>query len=248
MPLSQLADTFGELAWAEINAVLEAADIDAAKRMAEHHGYSVASERSLSAGTVLVFNVVDEGSLVNRQASKPSERIELGAIRDIVIEEAIHRAGEDLDRLLADDGGSEDGVMTQAEVDAVTAMLGAPREVGPFDFDGPCVPGDAEWLRRRDLFLADASPTQWWWLSFVDATRPPGEQFVGLCIVSAPNIVAATTVAREFGCNPGGEVAGFLAVPPGWHPKPEYIGKLFAGSDGRAFAEKKLEEFAERDA
>lgn len=45
-----------------------------------------------------------------------------------------------------------------------------------------------------------------WWLSFCDATRPKGEQFLGAAIVRAEDIAGAIRAAWRFGCNPGGEV------------------------------------------
>lgn len=79
--------------------------------------------------------------------------------------------------------------------------------------------------------------TRWWWLSFVDPSRPADDRFVGVAIVEttldeeenalaiatdmraqhglpAPDlgecgIVAATQAAARLGCNPGGEVSGF---------------------------------------
>lgn len=55
-----------------------------------------------------------------------------------------------------------------------------------------------------------------WWLSFVDRSRPNGDQFVGACIVSIPSTITnlelgmslAVRESHRSGCNPGGEVAG----------------------------------------
>jgi hypothetical protein len=49
-----------------------------------------------------------------------------------------------------------------------------------------------------------------WWLSFADATRPAGSQFLGICIVRAVDMVSAIKVAHALGINPGGEVRGFV--------------------------------------
>jgi hypothetical protein len=67
-----------------------------------------------------------------------------------------------------------------------------------------------------------------YWLSFVDDQRPPGQRFLGACIVQVsdadeaacrtrwpnmhdpiegPWIAAATRKAWQLGCNPGGQVA-----------------------------------------
>lgn len=49
----------------------------------------------------------------------------------------------------------------------------------------------------------------WWWLSFGDATRPVGAQFLGAAIVGpAAHIGQALQLAHLLSINPGGEVAG----------------------------------------
>jgi hypothetical protein len=122
-------------------------------------------------------------------------------------------------------------------------------EPDPLDFfgAGECTPGDAEWQRRLALFEADPSPWEWWWLSFVDNDRPEGDRFLGVAVVPAPNVVMASQVAWALGCNPGGEVAAYPAVPDGWHPKLAHVGRLFAGDEARAFAALDLHEWAEPD-
>jgi len=55
----------------------------------------------------------------------------------------------------------------------------------------------------------------WWWLSFCDAERPAGLQFLGVSIVGpADNIGVAAILAHGAGCNPGGEVQG-IPIPDG---------------------------------
>lgn len=44
------------------------------------------------------------------------------------------------------------------------------------------------------------------WLSFCDATRPPGTQFLGVVLVDAESLSEAITWAWLTGCNPGGEI------------------------------------------
>jgi hypothetical protein len=48
-----------------------------------------------------------------------------------------------------------------------------------------------------------------WWLSFCDPAKPPGEQFLGVCLVEADNYPSAIRRAWREGCNPGGEINGF---------------------------------------
>jgi hypothetical protein len=81
------------------------------------------------------------------------------------------------------------------------------------------------------------------WLSFCDAQRPEGEQFLGACVIDVDDgeaaaicglialrfpaaadgaewIGAATAKAHRAGCNPGGQVAFTeLAYPPAWVPR-----------------------------
>lgn len=106
-------------------------------------------------------------------------------------------------------------------------------EVTTFDWDGPCTIGDAEWLRRRDLMLADTSDG-FMWLSFVDGgvedpDRPGHALFLGVCIVPGGNIVLAARTARQLGCNPGGEVAGW---PMNLTPHPSWVGVLMGREAG----------------
>jgi hypothetical protein len=51
-----------------------------------------------------------------------------------------------------------------------------------------------------------------WWLSFADADKPPGQAFLGVAIVhtDTDSLIAAVRKAHELGCNPGGEVMGYL--------------------------------------
>jgi hypothetical protein len=58
-----------------------------------------------------------------------------------------------------------------------------------------------------------------WWLSFCDASKPKGQQFLGACLVSGgdtgderQDFQIAIQTAWKLGCNPGGEVES-LRVP-----------------------------------
>lgn len=46
----------------------------------------------------------------------------------------------------------------------------------------------------------------WFWLSFADATKPSGQQFLGVAIVQALGTASALAASHARGCNPGGEV------------------------------------------
>jgi hypothetical protein len=57
------------------------------------------------------------------------------------------------------------------------------------------------------------------WLSFCDANRPAGSQFLGGLIVRAPDFTTAIMRAHALGLNPGGEVRGApvnVPVPERW--------------------------------
>lgn len=47
-----------------------------------------------------------------------------------------------------------------------------------------------------------------WWLSFSDPNLPEGEQFLGACIITAPDFGTAVKLAHLLESNPGGEVLG----------------------------------------
>jgi hypothetical protein len=58
------------------------------------------------------------------------------------------------------------------------------------------------------------------WLSFCDPRKPPGEQFLGACVVDGgdsvddgENFKVAVQRAWRFKCNPGGEIQSFRILP-----------------------------------
>ncbi len=51
-----------------------------------------------------------------------------------------------------------------------------------------------------------------WWLSFCDSSKPEGQRFLGVAIVSAGSLPEAVTEAWKARINPGGSVRGF-ALP-----------------------------------
>jgi hypothetical protein len=46
------------------------------------------------------------------------------------------------------------------------------------------------------------------WLSFCDASRPKGSQFLGACIVTGSDVMSGACEAHRLKINPGGEVVG----------------------------------------
>jgi len=56
--------------------------------------------------------------------------------------------------------------------------------------------------------------SSFYWLSFRDADRPPGERFLGAAVVGpAESLLVALFLSHLFHCNPGGEVL-MCEVPP----------------------------------
>jgi len=60
------------------------------------------------------------------------------------------------------------------------------------------------------FYTSIPEPLCYWWLSFCDPDKPKGTQFLGVAIVVAQNFGAAVLTAGLAGCNPGGEVEGYL--------------------------------------
>lgn len=52
-----------------------------------------------------------------------------------------------------------------------------------------------------------------YWLSFCDADKPKGSQFLGVVLVDAESLEDAVRACWKAGCNPGGEVAS-IELPP----------------------------------
>jgi hypothetical protein len=57
------------------------------------------------------------------------------------------------------------------------------------------------------------NPLAFWWLSFVDPSRPTGKQFLGACLIVSPGFVTAIYVSHILRCNPGGQVRGSGPIP-----------------------------------
>jgi len=53
----------------------------------------------------------------------------------------------------------------------------------------------------------------WWWLSFADADRPEGEQFLGGLFLRGSTLAGVITESHVRGLNPGGEVQT-IELPP----------------------------------
>lgn len=85
-----------------------------------------------------------------------------------------------------------------------------------------------------------------WWLSFADASRPVGQQLLGISIVDAPDMATALKVAWATGCNPGGEVNG-MKVDVAMLARLSFdlpIGKLIDPTAARVLADRIAQELA----
>ena len=61
--------------------------------------------------------------------------------------------------------------------------------------------------RRCEMLKADLkSPRMFWWLSFVDPSRPEGQRNLGCTVVEAGGMTEAIAETHLRGINPGGEV------------------------------------------
>lgn len=82
--------------------------------------------------------------------------------------------------------------------------------------------------RRAELgLLVDGVETdlELFYLSFTDPNRPKGTQWLGACIVPAPDAMASIATAHMLSCNPGGE-AKVVGPLPRETIKPDYVGRL----------------------
>lgn len=84
-----------------------------------------------------------------------------------------------------------------------------------------------------------------WWLSFCDADRPKGQQFLGACMVVVPHasseqegLKEALRMSHLLRINPGGDVQALLCpeearpwIPAGW------VGRLLSREDCATFEE-----------
>ncbi len=78
----------------------------------------------------------------------------------------------------------------------------------------------------------------YYWLSFVDDTRPEGDRFVGGCIVVASSAAGAVMEARAQDCNPGGEVAIVEITPEYEHNVARYkLNHLYSKAEIQAMGQ-----------
>ena len=82
---------------------------------------------------------------------------------------------------------------------------------------------------------------RYFWLSFADADKPPGSQFLGVAIVKASSIYAAIREAWRQRCNPGGEVRSLDLSEgakhdgiEGFHIPADYMNRLLTRDEALA--------------
>ena len=80
-----------------------------------------------------------------------------------------------------------------------------------------------------DIQATEAVVTTYW-LSFCDASRPRGEQFLGACIVDAASPKDAFDETVRCGINPGGE-ALIVPAPEGQVVDRRWKGRLLSRAD-----------------
>ncbi len=73
------------------------------------------------------------------------------------------------------------------------------------------------------------------WMSFCDNDKPRRQQFLGACIVEAPDKYMATPISHLFGCNPGGEIFIFQ-IPE------KFEGKVCVEDRNKLFNKETLQE------
>lgn len=67
---------------------------------------------------------------------------------------------------------------------------------------------------------------KWFWLSFVDPTKPQGLRSLGIAVVEGYDFLGAIQRAWDLGINPGGEVAGYEVTEGDGLPAAEYRNRL----------------------
>ncbi len=72
----------------------------------------------------------------------------------------------------------------------------------------------------------DNRPCQWW-MSFCDPERQDGQQFLGVCIIEAPDLIQAMQKAWALGINPGGEIKALQVSGV----SAEYLDKLLSRAE-----------------
>lgn len=100
--------------------------------------------------------------------------------------------------------------------------------------------GNGDW----GIEPSDAAPLLWW-LSFCDAARPKGQQFLGACIIEGGNtrdraadLRLALRNAWRHECNPGGDVKAHPIPPEAARLiEKRWIGRLLSRAEADAVGE-----------
>jgi hypothetical protein len=75
---------------------------------------------------------------------------------------------------------------------------------------------------------------RYWWLSFADARRPKGSQFLGAVLLQAYDVTGAIRAAWRLGINPGGEVLAHPA-PFTFRPRDGWAERLLSAAECAEF-------------
>lgn len=114
------------------------------------------------------------------------------------------------------------------------ADLRARKKLATTDEERAALAIEEEALRDRgidELMEKDMSkPESWWWLSFADPNKDPGEQFLGVIITTGGGIGEITQKLWLMGINPGGEVQAY-PLPDDHIPDEQYRNKLLSKDD-----------------
>lgn len=74
-----------------------------------------------------------------------------------------------------------------------------------------------------------------YWMSFADARKEPGTQFLGVALVAADDMSCALREAWARGINPGGDVQAFeLPLAVAEKIPPEYRNRLLSRDEAEA--------------
>lgn len=166
---------------------------------------------ALLEGDVLVGNVVLMGPPDDDGETLPLD------YADQWLEKALEVTDVDLKRWA--DWADLRARKAKAEEDADTAALAK-------------IAVEEELLRNRGIAEVMAKDLEqrerWWWLSFADPNKEPGEQFLGVIITLAGGIGEATQKLWDMGINPGGEVKAYPYPEDEEPPPEEYRNKLLS--------------------
>ncbi len=96
--------------------------------------------------------------------------------------------------------------------------------LGMSEWRGPPAASD------KEVYVMDE--LSWFWLSFADAGKPRGEQFLGVVILQARDSRHAHMESHRLGLNPGGEVLIYPTTEPHEQYRNRVLSRIEAGMLG----------------